>query len=130
MFTLSLCSHPGCTHPAISFISKEGEITDAPYFCIKHIPNLEEYTQTVFNYIKTHKKIVGLNASGLNFNNVDLTDKRFYGCNFQHCTFSNIQSEFFRARMSIFDFSIFTSVSSDLSLSVITSSPFVPIVIS
>ena len=82
-------------------------LTDRSYFCIKHVENPEEVKNAVYDYIRKHQKIVGLNASGLTFTDIDLTDKRFYGCNFQNCTFSNLHSEYFRARMSIFDFSLF-----------------------
>lgn len=107
MFAMNTCSQPGCHHAALSFINKEGVLTNDNYFCIKHVEYPELVRNSIYQYICNHQKIVGLNASGLNFTDIDLTDKRFYGCNFQNCTFNNIHSEFFRARMSIFDFSLF-----------------------
>ncbi|MBO5691277.1 MAG: pentapeptide repeat-containing protein [Spirochaetaceae bacterium] len=107
MFVTNTCSHPGCHHAGLSYINSEGVLTDMSYFCIKHVENPEEVKNTVYEYIRNHQKIVGLNASGLTFTDIDLSDKRFYGCSFQNCTFSNIHSEYFRARMSIFDYSLF-----------------------
>ena len=104
---MNVCNHPGCHHSSLSYIDSQGNLTDRSFFCINHVSDPNEVKNVIYDYIRSHKKIVGLNASGLTFTDIDLTDKRFYGCNFQNCTFSNLHSEFFRARMSIFDFSLF-----------------------
>lgn len=107
MFAMNTCSQPGCHRSALSLFDREGNLIDGNFFCIKHVEYPDLVKESVYKYIRTHHKIVGLNASGLTFADIDLTDKRFYGCNFQNCTFSKLHSEFLRARMSIFDFSLF-----------------------
>lgn len=108
MFSLESCSKDGCTKAALTYFNEAGEMAEGPFFCVEHCPWLSDYQKTVAKYIETHDKIVGLSAAGLSFSDMDFSGKKFYGCNFQHCTFSNIQSENFRARISSFDFAIFT----------------------
>ncbi len=107
MFELNTCIHPSCQRAALSTIDETGCLTTRPNYCLKHIPQPEQIKDAIYEYIRTHQKIIGLNACGLTFTDIDITDKRFYGCNFQYCTFSNLHSEFFRSRMSMFDFSLF-----------------------
>jgi uncharacterized protein YjbI with pentapeptide repeats len=108
MYLHNNCIEPGCWNEAISTFNEQGEITETPGYCFEHHPEKEKITQDIYNYIRNHTKIVGLNASGITFENIDLTDKRFYGCFFQHCKFINLHSTGFRSRMSMFDFAIFS----------------------
>lgn len=107
MFKLNICSNPTCKHNAVSLI-KNGIILDEPGYCIDHSLSKEETEQAIFDYILKNEKIVGLNASGLNFYDMDFSGKRFYGCNFQRCSFSNIHSENCRFRISFLDFAVFS----------------------
>ncbi len=100
--------HHSCQRPALSLIDEAGNITNRPNYCLKHATDAEKAKDAIYEYIRKHQKIVGLNACGLTFTDIDLTDKRFYGCNFQYCTFSTLHSEFFRSRMTFFDFSLFS----------------------
>lgn len=93
---------------ALSTVDDQGVLRETGEFCFKHTPEPEKVKNTIYEYIKTHDKIVSLNASGLTFTNIDLKGKRFYGCCFQHCFFTGIQAPEIRARMSSFDFAIFT----------------------
>lgn len=108
MFEPNNCIHPDCNRIALSHIGADGDIACKPGYCLRHSPDPEAAKDSIYGYIRARQKIVGLNACGLTFTDIDLTDKRFYGCNFQHCTFSNLQSEFFRSRMTFFDFSLFS----------------------
>ena len=127
MFEQNTCLHPSCQRSALSLIDPEGNLTDQPNYCLKHMPDPEAAKNAVYEYICSHKKIIGLNACGITFTDINLTDKRFYGCNFQYCTFSNLHSEFFRARMSFFDFSLFSDcnlLQSNLQFSHLLVQPF------
>lgn len=111
MFQQNKCQKEGCEKMALTVFNYYGEIAEGENFCFEHLPNPEKTREDVFNYINQHQKIIGLNASGITFENIDLTDKRFYGCNFQHCKFVNLNSTKFRSRMSIFDHSFFIDCS-------------------
>ena len=94
----------------ISDFDSDWNIIDSDY-CLMHTPNAEEITRKMFHYIAHTEKIIGLNASGVAFSNIDdfnLTNKRFYGCNFMQCIFRGLQSKGFRSRMSTFDFAVFS----------------------
>ncbi|MBQ4235455.1 MAG: pentapeptide repeat-containing protein [Treponema sp.] len=105
MYLFNQCQYPGCRSYAISSISEDGNICESDGFCFKHAANPEKLTDDIKKYIMTHDKIVGLNASSLVFEGMDLSNKKFYGCNFQHATFNTIHSTGMRARMCMFDFS-------------------------
>lgn len=107
MFQQNKCQQDGCDKMALTVFNYYGEIAEGKNFCLEHSPNPEKAKEEIYNYINQHQKIVGLNASGITFEDIDLTDKRFYGCNFQHCKFVNLQSTKFRSRMSMFDYSVF-----------------------
>ena len=76
-----------------------------------HSPDAEEITHKMYHYIVHTEKIIGMNASGVVFSNIDdfnLTNKRFYGCNFMQCIFRGLHSQGFRCRMTTFDFAVFS----------------------
>lgn len=108
MFSYEICSKQGCHKLALSRFLPNGEIVGSDSFCLEHHPDIEGFKIDLINYIKNHEKIIGLSAYGLKFENLDFSGKKFYGCNMQHCTFSNIHTENFRSRISSFDFSIFS----------------------
>lgn len=109
MFKLNICSNPTCKHNSLSQIDTvNGLILEENGYCIDHTPNREQVEQEIIEYIKKNEKIVGLNASGLNFHDMDISGKKFYGCNFHNCSFSNIHSENCRFRMSFLDFAVFS----------------------
>ncbi|MBP5402289.1 MAG: pentapeptide repeat-containing protein [Treponema sp.] len=108
MFAQNNCIEPGCPKSALSTFNNDKEITEMPGYCLEHSKNPEKTKQEIFDYINSHEKIVGLNAGGIVFENIDLTNKKFYGCNFMHCHFINIHSTGLRSRMSMFDFAIFS----------------------
>ena len=104
MFSLDFCHYPGCQKQALTHFDENGNIATTPGWCLEHTPEPQKTLDEIYDYIKKHDKIVGLNIPGIRFENFDLTDKRFYGCNMQHSTFINIHSEFCRLRMCILDF--------------------------
>ena len=107
MFSLNKCLVHTCNNLALSTFDENGNIINGKNYCLSHIPNPSKIQNEIYNYIKTHDKIVGLNTVGMTFTDIDLTDKKFYGCGFTYCTFTNLQSLNFRSRMSIFDFAVF-----------------------
>lgn len=108
MFSISSCAHPSCHKSALSFYDIDTDSLQTHEYCYEHSPKAEIITNSLHEYINTHVKIVGMNASGVSFTNMDLSGKRFYGCKFLNCTFINIHSEQLRVRMSMFDFSMFS----------------------
>ncbi|MBQ4377869.1 MAG: pentapeptide repeat-containing protein [Treponema sp.] len=108
MFSYKKCSHEGCSHFALSDFDSDGNIIEGGKFCYAHIENKDEHIQKVYDYIRNHDKIIGLNASGITFTNIDVTNKGFYGCNFSHSLFAGLNSKGIRVRMSIFDFATFS----------------------
>ena len=108
MFSHELCSKPGCHRLALSRFNEKGELTSTNSFCLEHYPNLEEFKDQIIHYFSKNEKIVGLSAYGMKFDNLDFSGKKFYGCNMQHCIFSNIRTDKFRSRISSYDFSIFS----------------------
>ncbi|QTQ14413.1 pentapeptide repeat-containing protein [Treponema parvum] len=108
MFQQTPCHVSSCLKAELSSFDDSGNIIGTGGYCLDHIPDPEKAKQDILAYISAHEKIIGLNASGITFCDLDFSGKKFYGCNFQHCTFSNIKAEEMRSRMSVFDFSIFT----------------------
>lgn len=107
MFIQNKCLVHFCNNNALSTFDENGNITENKNYCLDHIPDPGKAKDDIYSYILNNEKIIGLNASGLIFTDIDLSKKSFYGCDFTHCTFSNIHSTGMRARMSFFDFSIF-----------------------
>ena len=108
MYAYSKCKCKDCTHVAISDFDSEGRLIENGDFCYAHAPNELELQQKIYHYIEKNDKIIGLNASGITFKNIDLSYKRFYGCNFSQCFFSGLQTKGIRSRISNFDFSVFS----------------------
>ncbi len=107
VFVLHNCTHPGCTHTAVTMFDKNGEMDMGQSLCLEHCGNAEEVQNAIYNYIAKHDKIIALNAPGITFSDMDFSGKKFYGCNFQHCNFFNVNSENCRIRISMFDFATF-----------------------
>ncbi|MCF0242811.1 MAG: pentapeptide repeat-containing protein [Treponema sp.] len=107
MFLQNKCLVSSCNKVSLSSFDENGNILELRNYCLDHIPNPGKAKEDIFNFIKNNDTIVGLNASGILFSDLDFSNKRFYGCNFTNCTFTNIHSSNFRSRMSIFDFAIF-----------------------
>ena len=109
MFTYTICQSLGCTQSAITPFYEDSE--GKKCYCLQHTPNQELAKQSIYQYLRTHDKIIGLVANGMSFADVDFSNKNFYGCSFQHCSFSNIKTINCRSRLTLFDFSIFTDCS-------------------
>lgn len=107
MFALNKCLVRSCQNLAVSSFGKDGDVIDEPGFCMDHAPNPGMLKAKIYDCINENDTIVGLNASGMIFADMDFSGKRFYGCNFQRCFFKNVRSEGMRSRMSMFDFSTF-----------------------
>lgn len=107
MFAQNKCLVASCTKMSLSTFSDHGELKEIRGFCLDHSPHPGADKEAIMDYIRKNDKIVGLNASGLIFSDIDLSNKGFYGCNFSHCTFTNVHSQNLRSRMNIFDFAIF-----------------------
>lgn len=113
MFGFDLCSHKHCNKPVIcrssdpDFYAEDAEHTYS-YYCSEHCEDNEKVRLFVTNYILNRNIIAGLSLSGIHLKDCDFTGKRFYGCNFQHCSFMNVQAEGCKIHMSVFDFSVFT----------------------
>lgn len=105
MYTLNFCTAPGCKKQALSTFDENGNITESSGFCLEHTKNASDFFTKLHEYVRTHDKIVGLYAYGVSFSDIDLGNKKFYGCNFQHCTFNGVKSNALRMRMCMFDFS-------------------------
>ncbi|MDE5899125.1 MAG: pentapeptide repeat-containing protein [Treponemataceae bacterium] len=108
MFALNKCLVRACCNQAVSAFGEDGSISDEKNYCLDHIPDPGRSQQNIYDYIKSHDTIIGLNAPGMTFSGIDLSNKRFFGCNFMHCTFINVHSEGLISRMSMFDFAVFT----------------------
>ena len=107
MFEQNKCLVHYCRNNALSTFDEQGNVLEARYYCLDHIPDPGKAKEDIYKYINEHEIIVGFNASGLIFTDIDFSNKRFYGCNFSNCTFINIHSENIRMNMNIFDFSVF-----------------------
>lgn len=107
MFVQNKCLVLRCRNNALSSFDENGNLTDDKNYCLDHSPNPGKAKEQIYEYISTHDIIVGLNACGLIFSDIDLSNKKFFGCNFHHCTFTHINSTNILLKMCIFDFSIF-----------------------
>ena len=107
MFTKNTCLVHHCRNIALSTFDEDGNLTEEKSYCLDHIPDPGKAKDDIYKYIATHDKIIGLTACGLIFTDIDLTNKKFFGCNFYHCTFMNIHSENVLLKMCIFDFAVF-----------------------
>ena len=108
MYSLNPCRHPGCSKAAVSNFDEKGEISEGPGFCYEHTADKIKFFDSVMGYVANHDKVIGLSAGGLEIHDIDLGDKKFYGCNLQGCTFRNVHGNSVRARMCMFDFSTFS----------------------
>lgn len=111
MFLLNNCLVNHCRNLALSTFDSEGNISEGINYCLDHTPNPGKAKENIYNYIKTHNEIVGLQCSDLIFTDIDFSNKRFIGCNFQRCNFSNIHSENLYLKLCIFDYSVFNDCS-------------------
>jgi uncharacterized protein YjbI with pentapeptide repeats len=98
MFIINPCA-AGCGRPSITGSS----------LCFIHQANPEQEYRRVCAYIEENKLIKDMNVSGIRFENIDFSNRHFYGCNFRdttyvRCVFSNV-----KIRMSFFDFSDFSN---------------------
>lgn len=107
MFNQQKCLVTSCKKSSLSSFDENGNILESRHYCLDHIPNPGKIKEEIYEYIRTHEKIVGLNASGLMFTDLDISGKKFYGCDFSNCTFQNISSRGMRSRLSVFDFAVF-----------------------
>lgn len=107
MFEQNKCLVHYCRNLALSTFDEQGNLSAEKNYCLDHIPDPGKVKDEVYKYIAEHEKIIGLNASGLIFSNIDFSNKKFFGCNFTNCTFINNHSDNFLARMCIFDFATF-----------------------
>lgn len=108
MFYYNKCLCAECNKTALSSFDEKGEISNLPGYCFEHTSDKEGVFANIRKYLQTHDTIVGLCASGLMFDSVNLSGKRFYGCELQHCSFTNVHAEDLRAKMCIMDFTTFT----------------------
>lgn len=108
MFLDNICTCSGCKRSSISTVDDNGNLVENSGFCYKHTKNLEDTKQRIFKYIAEHDKIVGLCCSGFTFTKIDFGKHRFYGCDFSHCFFSELNCRNLRFRMCKFDFAVFT----------------------
>ncbi len=111
MYAFQKCQCPECTKPAITLYDDDGKIMDAPNWCYEHSPDKDFVRENIRKYLQSHQRIIGMNAEGLKIENWNISGKRFYGCNFQHCTFANLHGDNLRLRMCMLDFSVFTDCS-------------------
>lgn len=111
MFQQNKCLVHYCKNNALSTFDENGNFLTTRYYCLDHIPNPGKAKDDIYKYILEHEIIVGLNACGIIFKDIDFSNKRFYGCNFTNSTFINIHSENVVIRMCFFDFAIFNDCS-------------------
>lgn len=111
MFGAAKCKREGCQKPAVSLIEDNKIVRPEGDFCFEHSPDPGALHAAALRYIETHDRIVGLSACGIELAKCDLAGKQFFGCNFQHSTFSGVRSEGLRMRLCIMDFSTFTDCS-------------------
>ena len=82
MFTQNKCLVHYCRNLAISTFDEDGNLTDDKNYCLDHIPDPGKFKADIYKYISEHDKIVGLNASGLLFSNIDFSNKKLYSSQF------------------------------------------------
>ena len=108
MFVQNKCLVTYCKNNALSTFDQDGNLTEEKSYCLDHIPNPGQIKQQIYEYIKNNDKIIGLNACGLIFKDINLSNKQFFGCNFTPCTFTNLHSENTKMRMCVFDYTVFS----------------------
>lgn len=108
MFSFSKCSHPGCSHFAISDFDSQGNLIENGTYCYAHTKNKDEIVKKIYNYVREHDKIIGLNASGITFSNIDFTGKGFFGCDFSNSLYAGISSTAVQTKLCNFSFTTFT----------------------
>jgi len=107
IFIQNKCLVNYCKNNALSTFDQNGNLTEDKSYCLEHIPDPGLIKEQIYNYIANNDKIVGLNACGMNFLDINLSNKQFFGCNFSHCTFTNIHSDNTTLKMCIFDYTVF-----------------------
>jgi len=107
IFSQNKCLVSYCKKNALSAFDDQGNIIEESAYCLDHEPNPGSVKDKIFDYVSKHDKIVGLNASGVIFNDINFSNKQFFGCTFTHCTFTNIHSNNTKMRMCVFDYAVF-----------------------
>ena len=108
MYSFEKCQHPNCNKTALTLFDADGKPITGENFCFEHSPDKNFVIENINRYLQSHQRIIGINAEGCKIEDCNLSDKRFYGCNFQHCTFANLHGDGLRLRMCMLDFSVFT----------------------
>ena len=108
MYEMNLCQCPGCNKVALSNFNEKGDIICTPGYCLEHTPHLEEKIREIKHHVEVHDKVIGLCAPNIVIENIDLSNKKFYGCNLQNSTMTNVHANGLRARMCMLDFCTIT----------------------
>lgn len=108
MYSLAKCLVPACKNISLSTFDENGALSEERNYCLDHSPHPHKAKEAIYAYIRAHDTVVGLNASGIPFRDIDFSSKKFYGCNFSHCTFDNMHSKNCVVGMSVYDFATFT----------------------
>ena len=76
MFVQNKCLVTYCKNNALSTFDQDGNLTEEKSYCLDHIPNPGQIKQQIYEYIKNNDKIIGLNACGLIFKDINLSNKQ------------------------------------------------------
>ena len=74
MFVENKCLVHYCSNQALSSFTENNEIFDQRNYCLDHISDPGKKKKQIYDYISSHDKIIGLNASGLVFKNMDISN--------------------------------------------------------
>lgn len=96
MFSFSLCAHPGC-HDYVTTGSK---------FCFRHAPDPKRIEKSITDML-LEKESEDICVTGMEFRNLDLTDRRLVASNFAFCTFSKVDFSKTKFVSDYFDFCLF-----------------------
>lgn len=107
MFVQNICKVHYCRNLALSSFDENGNICNSGNYCLDHTPDPGKSKEQIYNFIQSHDEIIGLNCSGMIFKDINMSNKKFIGCNFYKCNFTNFHSENINLKLCIFDYAVF-----------------------
>ena len=71
MFTINKCLVNICKNNALSSFDENGNLINGKGYCLDHAPDPGLAQSAILNYIRNNEKIIGLNARGMIFKDIN-----------------------------------------------------------
>jgi uncharacterized protein YjbI with pentapeptide repeats len=97
MFSYERCGYENCPRPSVSFRDR----------CFEHLQDRHAYLGEIVDRVRGDATIKNLSLHGITLENIDITARKFYVCNFSHIVFRNVVMSKTLFNLCFFDFAVF-----------------------